>query len=328
MENELRVGIIGPGHIAQKMAQTIKRLDGFCPYSVASRSIEKAESFKQKYGFLKTYSSYEEMLQDENVDLVYIATPHSLHYEQMLLCLKYKKPVLCEKAFTTSLKDTMDIYKKFEDEKVFISEALWTSFLPSRQYIKEMLYDKKKIGNIQSMTAQFKVPLMHKERVTQRKLGGGVIMDIGIYPLTFIFRTLGFDYDSYEINDIVYKNGVDVKEELTFNYKDGIKGVCKVDGTTKLTLTVKIVGDKGKMKIDMVNCPNLITTSNKCGIWTSCKWTKPKLGGFEYELMACKKAIQEGKLECEEWTHSNSIAAAKIIDDIFNCDAAKASVID
>ena len=322
MDKELRIGIIGPGHIANKMASTIKRVKGFCNYAVASRSKEKADAFKAKYGFQKAYYSYEEMLKDKDVDLVYISTPHAFHYEQMLLCLKYNKPVLCEKAFTTSLKDTMDIYKKFEDANLFISEALWTSFMPSVDYIKEMLYSKKKIGEIKSMTAKFMVPLMHKERVTSRKLGGGVIMDIGIYPLTFIFRTLGFDYDSYNIDSIEYKDGVDIKEQLSFKYKNGAVGTCKVDGTSKLSLTVKIQGDKGTMNIDMVNCPNIITTFNKCGIMTSCKFTKPKYGGFEYELYACKKALQEGKIECEEWSHKKSIAAAKIIDDIFNSENA------
>ncbi|MBE5762797.1 MAG: Gfo/Idh/MocA family oxidoreductase [Clostridiales bacterium] len=322
MGKDLRIGLIGPGHIANKMASTIKNLPGFCNYAVASRSKEKADAFKEKYGFQKAYYSYEDMLKDENVDLVYISTPHSVHLEQMELCLKYKKPVLCEKALTTSLKDTESIYKKFEEAGVFISEALWTSFMPSRQYIHHMLYEKKKIGNIQSMTAKFMVPLMHKERVTSRALGGGVLMDIGIYPVSFVFRTLGFDYDSYDINNITYKNGVDIKEDLTFNYKNGVKGICKVDGTTKLTLTVKIQGDKGTMNIDMVNCPNVITTFNKCKILTSCKITKPKYGGFEYELIACKKALEDGKLECNEWTHQNSIAFAKIIEDLFNCEEA------
>ena len=245
MDKELRIGIIGPGHIANKMASTIKRVNGFCNYAVASRSKEKADAFKAKYGFQKAYYSYE-----------------------------------------------------------------------------EMLYSKKKIGEIKSMTAKFMVPLMHKERVTSRKLGGGVIMDIGIYPLTFIFRTLGFDYDSYNIDSIEYKDGVDIKEQLSFKYKNGAVGTCKVDGTSKLSLTVKIQGDKGTMNIDMVNCPNIITTFNKCGIMTSCKFTKPKYGGFEYELYACKKALQEGKIECEEWSHKKSIAAAKIIDDIFNSENA------
>ena len=318
MEKELRIGIIGPGHIANKMASTIKKLDGFCNYAVASRSIEKAEAFKQKYGFKVAYASYEEMLKDENVDLVYISTPHSFHKEQMQLCLKYNKPVLCEKSITTSLKDTEGIYKSFEEKNLFISEALWTSFMPSRDYINKVLYKDKKIGNIKQVIAQFKVPLMHKERVTSRSLGGGVMMDIGIYPLTFIFRTLGFDYKGYEIKDLVYKDGVDIKEELVFNYDNGAQGVCRVDGTTKLTLTVKIIGDNGSMHIDMVNCPNLITTFNKFGLINSIKITKPKYGGFEYELYACKKAIQDGRIECPEWTHENSIKTAKIIDDIFN----------
>ena len=322
MGKELRIGIIGPGHIANKMASTIKRAKGFCNYAVASRSKDKAEAFKAKYGFQVAYDSYEEMLKDENVDLVYIATPHSCHYEQMLLCLKYNKPVLCEKSLTTSLKDTQDIYKKFEEKNLFISEALWTSFLPSRDYINKVLFKDKKLGEIKEMTASFKVPLMHKERVTSRALGGGVLMDIGIYPVTFVFRTLGFDYTSYDINNIVYKDGVDIKEELTFNYKNGAKGICKVDGTSKLNLVVTIVGEKGKMSIDMVNCPNLITTS-KHGLLTSIKWTKPKLGGFEYELYAAKKAIEEGKCECAEWTHQNSIAMAKIIEDIFNSKEAQ-----
>ena len=102
----------------------------------------------------------------------------------------------------------------------------------------------------------------------------------------------------------------------------GLNGICKVDGTSKLSLVVTIVGEKGKMTIDMVNCPNLITTS-KHGILTSIKWTKPKLGGFEYELYAAKKAIAEGKYECAEWTHQNSIAMAKIIEDIFNSKEAQ-----
>ena len=323
MDRDLRIGIIGPGHIANKMASTIKRLKGFCNYAVASRSKDKAEAFKEKYGFQKAYYSYEDMLKDPDVDLVYISTPHSCHYEQMLLCLKYHKPVLCEKALTTSLKDTMDIYQKFEDANLFISEALWTSFMPSVNYINETLFEKDKIGKVKSMTAKFMVPLMHKERVTSRALGGGVLMDIGIYPVTFVFRTLGFDYESYTVDSVEYKDGVDIKEQLTFKYKNDAIGICKVDGTTKLTLKVTIEGDNGSMHIDMVNCPNIITTFNKHGLLTSLKITKPRYGGFEYELLACKKALENGKVECKEWTHKESIAVAKIIDDIFNSEMAK-----
>ncbi len=318
MEKELRIGLIGPGHIANKMASTIKRLPGFCNYAVASRSKEKADAFKEKYGFEKAYYSYEDMLKDENVDMVYISTPHSVHLEQMELCLKYKKPVLCEKALTTSLKDTESIYKKFEEAGVFISEALWTSFMPSRELINDLLYNKKKIGNIKYMNAAFKVPLMHKERVTSRALGGGVLMDIGIYPVTFVFRTLGFNYTSYDINKIEYKNGVDIKEVLTFNYENGVKGICDVDGTSKLSLKVTIYGEKGRISIDMVNCPNIICVYNKIGLLTKIIYCRPKYGGLEYERIAAKKAIQDKKYETTEWSHNDSIAMSKIVEDIFN----------
>ena len=318
MNNDLRVGIIGPGSIANKMASTINDLDGFVNYAVASRSKERADSFKEQYGFQKAYYSYEEMLKDKNVDLVYIATPHSFHLEQMELCLKYRKPVLCEKSFTTSLKDTETIYKKFEDAGVFISEALWTSFMPSRDLINKMLYEERVIGNIESMSANFIVPLMNKERVISRSLGGGVLMDIGIYPVSFVFRTLGFDYDSYEINQVEYRDGVDIKEILTFNYKNGTKGICNVDGTTGRSLEIVINGDKGKMVIDSVNCPTLIEVFNKENVKISSIDVTPKYGGFEFELLASKKAIENGMLECEEWSHNNSIQFAKIIDEIFN----------
>lgn len=313
----MNIGIIGAGNIATKMARTINKMDGFSNYAIASRSIEKAEKFKRKYKFEKAYGSYEEMLKDPNVELVYIATPHSCHYQQMLLCLKYKKPVLCEKILTTSLADTTAIYKKFEEEHVFLTEALWTSFMPSRAIINDLIYKDKIIGNLINMKASFKVPLMNKERVAKKELGGGVLQDIGIYPITFIFRTLGFDYKSYTVKDIRYKNDVDKYEVVEFDYNN-VKGTANVDGRLLISTLVKIKGDKGFIITDMVNCPNYILVFNKFGFLKKFINCRPKFGGFEFELKACKKAIQNGLIECEEWTHRNSIEMAKIEDALLN----------
>lgn len=313
----MNIGIIGAGNIAKKMARTINKMDGFSNYAIASRSIEKAEKFKNKFKFKKAFGSYEEMLKDPNVEMVYIATPHSCHYSQMLLCLKYRKPVLCEKILTTSLADTTAIYKQFEEEKVFLTEALWTSFMPSRTIIHDLIYKDKAIGNLINMKASFKVPLMNKERVAKKELGGGVLQDIGIYPVTFIFRTLGFDYENYTVKDIRYKKDVDKYEVIEFNYNN-VKGIAKVDGRFLISLLVKIKGDKGYIITDTTNCPNFIMVFNKYGILKKFINCRPKFGGFEFELEACKKAIQNGLLECEEWTHQNSIEMAKIEDDLLN----------
>lgn len=317
MEKDLNVGIIGAGNIARKMAKTIKRLKGFHNYAIASRSLEKAEKFKKAYKFDVAYDSYEKLCMDEKVDLVYIATPHSCHYEQMQLCLKYKKPVLCEKSFTPSLKETTDIIAKFEKENVFLCEALWTSFMPSRTIIENII-DEGKIGKVVSMDATFKVPLTNKERVIKRELGGGVLMDIGIYPVTFVWRTLGFNYENYTVDEIKMFGDVDIKETITFNYSNGVKGVCHVDGSSTISLVVSIVGDNGSIWIDMVNCPNVIIVKSKKGLIKKIYLTKPKYGGFEYELIACKNAIQLGKKETEEWNHQNIISFAKIIEEILN----------
>ena len=317
MDKSFKVGIIGAGNIANKMAKTIKRLQGFENYAISSRSLDKAEKFKKKYNFKVAYGSYEDIVKDENVDLVYIATPHSCHYEQMMLCLKYKKPVLCEKTFTPSLEQTKEVLESFEKEGVFISEALWTSFMPSRDLINNLIKENK-IGKIKSMNATFKVPLTHKERVMKRNLGGGVLMDIGIYPVTFVLRTLGFNYINYTVEDIVFKNDVDIKETITFNYENGIKGTCFVDGSSNISMVVNIIGDNGSIFIDVVNCPNIIVLKSKCGFIKRIYFTKPKYGGFEYELIACKKAIQDKKIEVKNWTHDNTIAFAKIVEEILN----------
>jgi len=314
----MNIGIIGAGHIAKKMAKTINKLDGFSNYAIASRSLDKAEKFKNKYKFEKAYGSYEEMLKDSNVELVYIATPHSCHYEQMLLCLKYNKHVLCEKILTTSEEDTRDVYKKFEEKGLLLQEALWTSFMPSRNIINDLLYKDRIIGNIKQMDASFKVPLMNKERVIRKDLGGGALMDIGLYSVTFILRTLGFNYSNFKTTMIKRLKEVDSKENIEFYYENDVKGVAKSDGTFITSLIVKVKGDKGYLYTDMVNCPNIIFVFNKFFIIKKVIVCKPKYGGFEFELIACKKAIENDLIECNEWTHDNSIQLQHIIDTVLS----------
>lgn len=314
----MNVGIIGAGNIATKMANTINALEGICNYAIASRDLQKAEAFKETYGFNKTYGSYEEMLKDPNVDLVYIATIHSTHYPIMLECLKYKKPVLCEKCFTTSLQDTMDIYKKFEEQNLFICEALWTSFMPSRQLIHDLLFDKKVIGKIKSMALSYQIPISQVERIKRKDLGGGAMMDLGVYPVSFVYRTLGFDYESVNIsNTKVNRYGTDMKAHVEFIYKDGVKALCKIDCISNHPKNVVIRGTQGKMVIHAVDCPQTISiTTRKNGEEIiNCA---PPLGGFEYQILACKKALEEGRVECSEWTHQNSIDLSYIVDKAIN----------
>lgn len=312
----MRVGIIGAGHIAEKMAKTLNLLDGVSAYAIASRSKQKAENFKSKFKFEVAYSNYEEMLKDPNVDLVYIATPHSCHYDQMELCLKYHKPVLCEKIITTTSKDTELIYEKFERDGLLVQEALWTSFLESRNIINDLIYKEKVIGEVTSMEGYFYCPIFNKERVKSKDLGGGVALDIGLYPITFILRTLGYDYKEMNVKKLVKINEVDAKEEVEFIYENGVKATAYVDGKKLPKLVVLIYGEKGKIIIDSVNCPTNIKVYNEHKKLIKKINCKPKYTGFEDELIACKSAIENNKIECEQWSHEDSIRLARILDKI------------
>ena len=142
MENCLKVGILGAGNIAGSMAEALNELQKegkACAYAVASRSQEKALEFARKWNITRAYSSYEELASDPEVDLIYIATPHSLHYEQAKLCMEHGKNVLVEKAFTANARQAEELFAMAEEKKVFITEAIWTRYMPSREIITGLL---------------------------------------------------------------------------------------------------------------------------------------------------------------------------------------------
>ena len=130
MEKQINLGILGPGNIASVVADAIKDVEGLNKYAIASRDYKKAESFAARHGYSKAFGAYEEMLADEALDLVYIATPHAFHYEHMMMCIKYKKNIICEKAFCLNKKDAEEVIEAARANNVFVCEALLTGFLP------------------------------------------------------------------------------------------------------------------------------------------------------------------------------------------------------
>ena len=131
-----KIGIIGCGHIARKMAFTLGRMEGVRCYAVASRNLEKAQAFAAEWQFEKSYGSYEALADDPEVDLVYIATPHSFHYEQARMCIERGKAVLCEKAFTANARQAEELLALAHEKSVFITEAIWTRYLPLSAKVK------------------------------------------------------------------------------------------------------------------------------------------------------------------------------------------------
>ena len=187
-----RIGIIGAGWIADKMAQAIAPFKDMQVYAISSRSIEKAEAFAKEHDIPKAYGSYEDMVADPAVDLVYIATPHSHHYEHSLLALEHGKHVLVEKAFTANADQAEKLIQTARSKGLFITEAIWTRYMPLSHKVKDLM-ESGIIGRPRILTATLCYMMEQKERIVRADLCGGALLDLGVYALNFARMYFGTD---------------------------------------------------------------------------------------------------------------------------------------
>ena len=309
------IGIIGLGIIAETMAKTVKQMPDVKLVAVGSRTRDKADSFAKKYKVEKAYGSYEELVKDPEVDLVYIATPHSRHYEDSLLCLKNHKPVLCEKAFMANAKQAKDIIEYADKEKVFITEAIWTRYLPFLEVIKKELASGI-IGKPCTLTANLGYKISQINRLTDPSLAGGALLDVGVYPLNFASMIFGD-----EIADITSKctytsTGVDETDSMTLIYKDGKMAVlnCTMSGISDRKGI--IYGDKGYMIAENINNYESLEVFDETHEMIKHLERENQISGYEYEVEASFKAIEQGKTECDEMSHAETIRMMEVMDEL------------
>ena len=213
----MKLAILGPGRIADKVTQTLVQMPEIECYAVASRTPGKAEAFARKFGFAKFYTNYREMLADPEVELVYITTPHSHHYAQMKLCLEYGKHVICEKAFTINAEQAREIRDLAAEKGLYVAEAIWTRYMPSRKMINDVI-SSGIIRNVNTLTANLSYNVAYKERLIFPELAGGALLDIGIYGLNFALMHFGDEIARIESSAVLTVTGVDAKETITMFY--------------------------------------------------------------------------------------------------------------
>ncbi len=216
----IRWGIIGLGKIANKFATDLASIETAELVAVASRNIQNANNFAEKYNAKKAYSSYEELAKDTNVDAVYIATPHSFHKEHAILCLQNKKAVLCEKPFAMNLSEVTEMIQVAKENNVLLMEALWSFFLPHFTYVLDIVKSEK-FGKLKSLEADFgfHTPYNTDSRLFKKDLGGGSLLDIGIYPIFAALATLG-EPDAIHAKATFFENGADASCDMVFQYKN------------------------------------------------------------------------------------------------------------
>ena len=189
---KFRIAILGAGHIAATMAATVRQMEGAEIYAVASRSLERAEAFARQFGIARAYGSYEEMLSDPKVELVYVATPHSHHAEHARMCILHGKPTLVEKAFTANARQAEEVLQLAAERHVLVTEAIWTRYMPFSKTIVE-LANSGIIGRPMKLSAHLSYPMADKERIVRPELAGGALLDIGVYCINFAVMAFGDD---------------------------------------------------------------------------------------------------------------------------------------
>ena len=313
----MKVGILGAGRIAATMARTLNGMKEAEAYAVASRSLEKAEAFARANHVEKAYGSYEEMLADEEVELVYIATPHSHHLEHGKLCISFGKPVLCEKAFTANAAQAEEIFRISEEKGIFAGEAMWTRFLPSRAMIDEVIRSGE-IGKVHMITANLGYDIKNVERLRNPELAGGALLDVGIYPLTFIRMITDAKIKSMDTSCVKLETGVDAQNAATFIFEDGCMASMHssmLGGTEQAGI---VYGDKGYLIAWNINDVDRIQVFDNSRKLIREMETPEQITGFEYEVRAAMEAVRAGKTECPQMPHSESIYMMQLMDSMRN----------
>lgn len=314
------VGIIGAGWIAQKMAEALNGLpekrgiNDVRGYAIASRDIEKAKEFAFRNGFTKAYGSYKELVEDPEVDLIYIATPHSHHFEHATLALEAGKPVLCEKAFTANAREADKLINLAHRKGLFITEAIWTRFMPLSLKVNELI-DNGTIGELSQVSASLCYAMSQKERILRPELCGGALLDLGVYTLHFARMYFGSDIARTVSSCSFFPTGTDAYNNIILYYKDGRVAELQSSALSRCDRRGLVTGSKGHIVVDNINCPEAVRVYDAdYRVTAEFKIPETQVNGYEYEVLASREAIAGGKLETPYISHEETLSIMKQMD--------------
>jgi predicted dehydrogenase len=312
---KIKMGIIGTGIIAEKMATTIREMADVEAYAVGSRSQDKAQAFADQWGFTHAYGSYTDLFKDPAVELVYIATPHSQHYENAKEALLNDKPVLCEKAFTATAWQAEELFELSRQRGVFITEAIWTRYVPLSHTINEVI-ESGIIGRPEMLSANLGYPLSHVERMQRADLAGGTLLDLGVYPINFASMVFGGEVESVVSACTKTATGMDEQESITLTYPGGRMAVLHSSMIAKTDRQGIVSGDKGHLIVQNINNPEKITVLGM-DYETLAVYDQPQqITGFEYQVRASIEAIENGWIESPYMPHAESLRIMRLMDSL------------
>lgn len=309
-----KMAILGAGNIARTMARTMMAMPNVECYAVASRELKKAQEFAVQFGFEKAYGSYEELVSDAAVELIYIATPHSHHYACAKLCLLNDKPILCEKAFMVNAAQTREILRISKERNVLTAEAIWTRYMPMVKTIRGILADGL-IGKPSVLTGNLGYQIADKERLVNPALAGGALLDVGVYALNFASMFFGDEIENILSSCVRTDTGVDASNATTLHYRDGRMAVltstmCGISDRKGI-----IYGSKGFLIIENINNFESVSVYDADRNRILIEERPEQITGFEYEVQACISALERGSIQVDDMPHDEIIRMMEWMDE-------------
>lgn len=315
----IRWGILGCGKIARKFAADLKLVKNAELMAVGAREQSTADAFAKDFPAKYKHGNYQSLVENPKVDAIYIATPHAFHHEHALLCLNHHKAVLCEKAFAINHRQAKEMIDLAQSKKVFLMEAFWTKFLPHYQKMKGMVAEDK-IGRIQNITANFGfIPTPPvAPRLYDPTLGGGSLLDIGVYPVFLVLDLLGRP-DEIEAVMSPSEQGTDSQCAMQFNYHNGTIAQLFSTFTSHLSTGADLGGDNGRIRLThrfhgptthLEYYPGIVDTREVI------PFEAAKGNGYEYEAQHVTDCLINGLTESPMMKHSDSLLLMETLDRI------------
>lgn len=314
--NKIRWGILATGGIAHAMARSLTDCEDAEIVAVASRSQASADVFGDAWDIPHRYASYDGLATDDAVDVVYIATPHSLHAANMQLCLNAGKHVLCEKALTLTARETAVCIELARQKGLFLMEAMWMRFFPAIAQVRQWLADGV-IGEVRLVQADFFIqrPFDPQHRLYDPALGGGALLDLGIYPLSFATMVLGMP-DHVAGYAHLSPTAVDQFDSIILAYDSGATAVLGCGMTLEKPREATIVGSEGRITVhETFFCPKTLTLHRK-GQDPVTSHYPARSNGYIHEVEAVHAALRAGQLESPLMPLADSLAHMQIMDKL------------
>lgn len=316
MAESIRWGIIGTGGIAHTFARDLQHVNDGVVVAVGSRSATSAEAFGDEFDVPHRYDSYEALVADDEIDVVYVATPHPMHFENASLALEHGKPVLVEKAFTMTGQEARDLVALARAKKLFLMEAMWTRFLPHVVALREIVA-RGDLGELVSVEADHGkwFELDPGFRLFAPELGGGALLDLGVYPVSFASMLLGRPERISAMIEPAF-TGVDGQTSMVFGYAGGAQAILSCTSLARTATRACVSGTRARVEIDGdFYAPTTFSVITKEGERQQFDF-ETRGRGLNYQAEEVARCLREGRLESAVMSLDESVAIMETMDAV------------